>query len=260
MNNIAFDISSFLMLNDNQKKIEANKDGVYEKLPLMVLGKVSRNNKDYEINSMVDAISNKSSAFYRRLVAGQLFGEIGHPVVTDEKDISRILVIDPTRISHQIHRVYTGETTEKGHTIVYGDIEPAKPYGNVLAESLANPRRNTAFSLRSLVSKIGQSGSVIRQRVCALVTVDFVDCPGYSEASKVHVPGLEGCSIDIDPTNNISVIADLIGAESINDQMLLDILQTNKVTIMNTYNGTVDKKTLSVITDTGKKQLFHELF
>ena len=261
MANIAFDISSALYVEGAQKNFEPDKDGVWRNFPVMVLGKVSRNNKDYEINSMVEAITNPNSIFFKKLKMGQLQGEYGHPLVLKEQDLPRIAVVDPTKVSHVIHHVKCGEPTEKGHRVVYADIEPFGPYGEYLEKSLRNPRINTAFSLRSLVSKIGMQGNVIKQRVTALITIDAVDAPGYAEASKVRVPSMEGISIDIDhPEDHLEELALVCGCESINDQQLLDVLEVNKVEIRHNVDGFINVADRLIATSNGKKSLFHEMF
>lgn len=261
MANIAFDISSALYVDGAQTNIKPDEKGVYCEIPVMVLGKVSRNNKEYEINSMVEAITSPNSIFFKKLKMGQLQGEYGHPLVLCEKDLPRIAIVDPTKVSHVIHGVRCGEPTEKGHRIVYADIEPFGPYGKYLKESFDNPRINTAFSLRSLVAKIGTSGNVIKQRVTALITIDAVDAPGYAEASKVRVPSMEGISVDIEhPEDHLEELAMACGCESVNDQQLLDVLQVNKVEIKHHINGIVDVNGRLISTNNGKKSLFHELF
>lgn len=260
MSNIAFDISSALYTDAPAREIHPDKNGVFHDMPIMVLGKVSRNNKDYEESSMVDALTSPNSIFVKKLRMGQLQGEYGHPLVTREEDLPRIAIVDPTKVSHAIHHVRCGEPTEKGYRIVYADIEPCGPYGKYLLESFQNPRINTAFSLRSLVAKIGQRGNVIRQRVTALITIDAVDAPGYAEASKVRIPAMEGITVDINhPEDHLSELAMACGCESIDDQQLLDTLQVNKVIINRTLNGVVDERG-SLITPDGKKFLFHEMF
>ncbi|MBR1988766.1 MAG: hypothetical protein IKA36_07005 [Clostridia bacterium] len=67
MANIAFDISSALYVEGAQKNFQPDENGVWKDFPVMVIGKVSRNNKEYEVNSMVDAITNPGSIFYKKL-------------------------------------------------------------------------------------------------------------------------------------------------------------------------------------------------
>ena len=72
MANIAFDISSALYVEGAQNAIKPDEQGVYRNFPVMVLGKVSRNNKDYEVNSMVEALTSPRSIFFKKLKMGQL--------------------------------------------------------------------------------------------------------------------------------------------------------------------------------------------
>ena len=261
MGNIAFDVSSALLLEGNQKSLKPDKHGIYHNIPLMVLGKVSRNNKEYEVSSMVDAMTNQYSPFVRRLKAGQLTGEWGHPMIWEDKDLPRVMMIDSKNESHTIHRVWTGPSTEQGYTVVYGDIQCSGPYGPYLKDRLEDPLKNAAFSLRSLVAKIGQDGPVIKQRVNALVTIDAVDCPGYAEASKVYVQGLEGLTYEFDPKEHLPELADALGCESIHDQQLLDILEVDKVSISRTITGVLDMKNSAIVDDQGRRHpVFHTLF
>lgn len=261
MSNVAFDISSALYTDGGSKALTPDANGVYKSFPVMCLGKTSRNGKNYDVESMVFAITNNSSVFYKKLHAGQLMGEYGHPFVTEEKDLARIAMVDPTKVSHVIHRVYCSPTTEKGNTIVYADIQPFGPYGKFLDDSFKSPHINTAFSLRSLVSQTGTNADgSINQRVTALITIDAVDAPGYAEASKVYVSD-EGLTVNIDNLeNNMSTLASVCGCESIDDQQLLDILQVNKVSINRKVCGILNTSGKYINTGVGKVSVFHELF
>lgn len=261
MSNIAFDVSSALYTEGGAKALQPNNQGVYEKVCVMVLGKTSRNGKNYDVESMVYAITGRDSIFYKKLRAGQLQGEYGHPFVTDEKDLARIALVDPTKVSHIIHRVYCGASTEAGHTLVYADIQPFGPYGKCLDESFKSPYINTAFSLRSLVAQTGTaSDGSINQKVTALITIDAVDAPGYAEASKVCV-GTEGITVPINhPEEHMNILANVCGCESVNDQQLLDLLEVDKVTIKRNVRGLVNSTGKYIHTQDGKKSLFHELF
>lgn len=261
MSNLAFDISSALYTEGGAKALTPDQNGVYKSFPVMCLGKTSRNGKNYDVDSMVFSITDPSSIFYKKLHAGQLMGEYGHPFVTDEKDLARIAMVEPTRVSHAIHRVYCSKPTEKGYTIVYADIQPFGPYGKFLDDSFKSPHINTAFSLRSLVSQTGTNpdGS-INQRVSALITIDAVDAPGYAEASKVYVSD-EGLTVNIDNLEqSMSTLARVCGCESIDDQQLLDILQVDKVSINHHVRGILNAHGKYVNTGAGKVSVFHELF
>ncbi len=261
MSNVAFDISSALYTDGGSKAMTPDANGVYKAFPVMVLGKTSRNGKNYDVESMVFAITNPSSVFYKKLHAGQLQGEYGHPFVTEEKDLARIAMVDPTKVSHVIHRVYCSPSTERGNTIVYADIQPFGPYGKYLDESFKSPHINTAFSLRSLVAQTGTNADgSINQRVTALITIDAVDAPGYAEASKVYVSD-EGLTVKVNNLEkNMKTLANVCGCESIDDQQLLDILQVNKVSINRKVCGILNSQGKYVNTGNGKVSVFHELF
>lgn len=258
MQDLRLDISSALY-KDGGKVITPDKQGVYHDIPLMVIGKPSRNNKLYDTESMMAAMTAPKSIFYRKLVGGQLEGEFNHPLIWKEEDLPRIMVIDRKRLSHRILRVYTKQT-EHGTTILYGDLKCCGPQGKDLAESFADPLANTAFSLRSMVSVLGKVGNIVKQRVLALVTIDAVDCPGYAESSKIYVQGLEGLSYSFNTQKLLPQVAQLVGAESIQDQQLLDLLETDKVVINHTIRGMVDVGTKSIVTSTGNKSVFHSAF
>lgn len=258
MQDLRIDISSALY-KEGGKVITPDKDGVYKDISLMVIGKPSRNNKIYETTSMMEAITANSSIFYRKLVGGQLEGEFNHPLIWKEEDLPRIMMIDRDRTSHRILRVYT-KSTEQGNTVLYGDVKCCGPKGKYLAESFADPQANTAFSLRSMVSVLGKTGKYIKQKVLALITIDAVDCPGYAEASKVYVQGLEGLSLPFNIKQMMPQVAQLVGAEAIADQQLLDLLESDKVTINHSIRGMVDVRTNSIATDTGNKSVFHSAF
>ena len=262
MSNISFDISAITTTKGKGKALKADSNGIFKDLPLLVIGKVSRNGKDYEVESMVEALSSPSSTFCKKLKAGQLEGEWCHPLIFKDEEMARIMTIDRTRVSHTILRVYTGKTTEKGHTIVYGDVKPFGPCGTYLKEALESPVLNPAFSLRSLVAKTGEDGFVIKQKATALITIDAVDCPGYAEASKVYDPACEGYSVPIEhPEQHVSEITEIIGQESLNDNELLDLLGVDNVEICGKIHGYVDEGGKVLRDARGHAHdIFHSLF
>ena len=258
MNNYSFDIGSITLEKANQRAMKPNKDGIYEGLVMMVLGAPSRNGKLYEIESMVQAISSPDSCFYKKLIAGQAAAEICHPYIKDESDLGRIATIDMTKVSHIVMRMYTGKPTEKGHIVVYGDVKPYGPYKDVLIESLESPILNTAFSLRSLVEKIGTTPEgYINQRVMALICIDGCECPGYAAASKIHSASDEGLSIPLQPGKNQPLMKQLVSQEVISDHQLEDMLGLDKIKIMHHSYDITNKNLMS---DGKPVDIFHTLF
>lgn len=235
MKNISFEISG-IMLDGKAKAMEANEKGFFEDVPLLVLGKPSRNGKIYTVESMMKALTDPSSYFVKHLRASALYGCYGHPVVKSEADLADIANIDMKTVSHQIGKVYTKEgPTEQGHQVVYGWIKPCGVYGSYLKQSFEDATQNTCFSLRSLVEKVGTdaNGNII-QNVTVLVTIDAVPLGGYAQAAKVYDPSIESINI---PISKKETVDQMISQELLNDHQLEDILGADRVSIGHvTYN------------------------
>jgi hypothetical protein len=275
MNNISFDISTAFLAKNCGKAVRPDKTGTYKNLPMLVLGIPSRNGKVYETESMVESLTGANSMFYRQLISTGVEGEWGHPMIPQgSEDINRIMTVDRSRVSHKIVGIRTGEKTEKGHVVVYGDIQLAGPYGQYLKEDLESPYRNASFSLRSLVSKTGEDGNLIYQKVNLLVTIDAVSTPGFWECSKVTVPGTEGLEARLsgdpqfdgysfkisNPARALQSYVVAHGEESIQDQQLLDILETDEVRIGTTIRGVIDPSNGTYTKHDGSvHNLFHNI-
>lgn len=255
MKNISFEISG-IMLEGKAKAMHPNDQGFYEDVPLLVLGKPSRNGKIYTVESMMKALTDPSSYFVKHLRASALYGCYGHPVVKTEADLADIANIDMKSISHQIGKVYTKGATEEGNTVVYGWIKPTGVYGQYLKESFEDATQNTCFSLRSLVERVGQdnNGNVI-QNVSCLVTIDAVPLGGYAQAAKVYDASIESVNIPIKKTESIQ---QLVSQEILNDHQLEDILGVDQVKVFNQTYRLTDHGN---VTQNGKiVDPFHELF
>lgn len=255
-NNICFDISS-VTLTGSGKKLTPDKEGIYHEVPMMVLGKPSNNRKIYDVESVLLQFNHPQSVFRRKLISGQLQGEWGHPIILKKEDLPRVGVVDPKNVSHLILNLKTSAPTEKGHVIVYGKVLPMGEKKNSLIESFESTYSNTAFSLRSAVRDQRRQGMYLHQKVSALVTFDGVDCPGYPEASKIRVPEFEGAQYFIDPLTCKSMVEDVFGFENVNDQQLLDLLETNKITIGKTISGYVSTEAQAIVGDDGS---MHDIF
>lgn len=247
------------------KAMKPDKDGIYRGIPLTVLGQASRNNKFYDERSVVDCITNPKSRFFINLTEGNLEGEWGHPLIARESDIARLAHIERERVSHYFTRVYTERMGNM--TVVFGDVVPFGPYGKYLKESLEDPRRNTAFSLRSLCARMGQDGSVTRQRMLALITFDAVDGPGYEMASKRFAASTESISIqqefeyltNVDQLQKESSMRELLGVEAITEDQICELLGTEHAVIANEALR-FDVASNQLYGKSGRKSIFHTFF
>lgn len=205
--------------------VSPDQSGLYRDFPLCVLGKKSRNGESYDPKSAQEAMTSSRSRFALNVKEGNQEGEFGHPFA-DKKDLRRMVYIDRTRVSHYIRGVKFRQTSE-GNVVVYGDIGVTGPYGESLKDTLEDPNRNTAFSLRALTQKM-QDGT---RCVKVMVTFDAVDGPGFEEASKRYMGAQEDISVEQLMDDDIK--DQLFSTEDITDQEILDIFQTSQVRVFN---------------------------
>lgn len=217
------------------KSAEPDSNGVYRDVPVGALGIVSRNNSDYDIPSTLNCMTNPNMAFYKRLTEGSLAGEYGHPMVKDRSDIPRILRIDPTMVSHYILGLRSKPTDNNEYIIIYADMKCGGPYGPYLQESFADPDINTAFSLRSITSKPQRIGGVDKKKMITLVTFDAVCGPGFEQASKRYMGGMEDFCFpsNMQEVYDCAEFQEVVGAEGKDYDQLCAIFQTDKISIRN---------------------------
>lgn len=249
--NVVFSISTEMEMDGRQlKAVKPNKDGIYTGIPLTVIGCDSRNNVNYEKESVISCVTDASSRFCANIKTGDMEGEWGHPFLSGDNCLERLLHIERTRVSHFFTKVYGKE--ENGLIIIYGDVKPFGPYKQSLIDSFEDPTRNTSFSLRSAAKVIGKSPSgVVQKRMLALVTFDAVDGPGFLMASKRYrdpAASTENFGIEVEVTEKLLNIDFSVnkkqfldsqeyrkasGFESISivDQRVLDAFECDKLTI-----------------------------
>lgn len=209
--------------NMDGKKLKAlrpDENGYYD-VCLAMLDATSRNRAYYDVDSLVNEITSNSTIFNMMLTQGNLRGEYGHPPATSP--LERIDQIVEERVSHHIYKVWTGERMSNGIPL-YGKIKPAGPFGHLVEASLLNPKENTTFSLRCLMTqKPDPANNRMYRTVKRLVTFDYVNMPGYAEASKWYSPGQESFMVEVTPEMIFSADGCRIGLESWSDKDLADL-------------------------------------
>lgn len=248
-NNVVFSISTQTEMDGRQlKALKPNKDGIYTGIPLTVIGCNSRNNVSYEKESVLKCLTDAQSRFAANVATGDMEGEWGHPFLSGQNCLDRLLYIDRTRVSHYFTKVY-GKDVGNGLLMIYGDVKPFGPYKQHLIDSFEDASRNTSFSLRSAAVKTGMRDGITQKKMLALVTFDAVDGPGFLNASKRYRDpdvAAENFAVNLDPKNHydVEIVASkddylksqeslkVAGLESIiTDQAVLDAFQCDKVTI-----------------------------
>ena len=274
-NNVTFSIQTMQTTSfGSLKAVQPDPDGVYHKIPVAIFGKPSMNGAIYDTQSGIKAMTEKNSIFKVRLTSGGLEGEYGHPDysgMTKNEIIKRTMRIENTRVSHYFTKVWGEPVGGQNTLIIYADVVPFGPYGSYLKESFADPKRNTAFSLRSLTTALGVKDGYDHRMIRQLTTFDSVDTGGFLEASKRMAPSTESLfyvkSDDILSCDIKDVISameqehDVIATECLKNSELLDILETDSVSIHTSLHiGEFENHKFAIKTNDGMASPFHVLF
>ena len=264
--NLYFNIETLHTIDGKSiRTITPDKDGVYRDVPLAILGKASRNRAFYDPTSFVNAMTNPNSAFFKSLTESCVEGEWGHPFYpkNDEAAIKRIMYIDRANLSHYFIK-FTSKPTEDGSLIlISGDVVPFGDHKQKLIDVFRDPRRNASFSLRSLTAPPMVRNNILYKKVLSLITFDAVSTGGYAEASKRFMVSNESMQFQMPAMqfmdNNDYKTA--VGFESINNEQLFDMLDTDKIIVENKIIGHFDDVNNSIINPDGTiKSVFHSVY
>lgn len=256
------------------KSMTPDKDGFYRGVPIAVMGMSSRNNVLYDVESMVKSMTNPNSRFYKAITGGGLTGEWGHPdlsALTPQQQMHRLMLVDPKSESHYFSRVYTEPTSDGKYTLIRADVKPCGPFGEFLIEGFADKDCDVGFSLRSMTTNpVPGPGGIALKKVIAMITYDGVKVPGYEAASKRGAVGTESmqiteeylCSLGLDEIDDVDGgVAETIGFESITCQEVLDLLETDEITVSvnNQPVGTLNPGCKTIASGKHTHSIFHEL-
>lgn len=226
-NKVFFNVQVLENLEGRSLRALRPDDNGYYDVVLAMLDATSRNRAYYDVDSLIHQITGNDSVFNMMLTQGNLRGEYGHP--DPKASLERIDSIMEDRVSHHIYKVWTGDRTNRGIPL-YGKIKPTGPFGNLLESSLLNPKENTTFSLRCLMTqKAEPQHNRMYRFVKRLVTFDYVNMPGYMEASKWFAPGTESLSmengfmVELKPESIFGNTGERIGLEKWTDRDLADL-------------------------------------
>ena len=98
--NVIFSISTEMEMEGRQlKAVHPNKDGVFTGIPLTVIGCNSRNNVNYERESVLKCLTDENSRFAANIKTGDMEGN----GVILFSTVTRTLVVFSTSIEHACH-------------------------------------------------------------------------------------------------------------------------------------------------------------
>jgi hypothetical protein len=221
--------SSIKTFADN-KVLEQDANGYY-RVTLGALNAFNASGDFYLEDGIKDLIENESNSLARRLKAGYLKGEAGHPVyepgMTKAEFFSRNLRIHQPLVSHHIREIILTPTNEpsglpgRGNTVlIEGWVKPSGIHGDALKKDLDNPECNVAFSIRSFTQDV-MIGGVNVKKLAQIVTWDWVVEPGIQRANKFtklsseslvnfYMDTLSICSMDISEISSAGKINECI--------------------------------------------------
>lgn len=180
-----------------------NKQGVlkpdehgYYVLALGALGIDNSIGEHYSDNPEVRKVFQDNSILMRRISAGRLRGEYEHPNPADYPSAmvfeKRIRQINSDRVSHHICEVFLETVEYRGKNVlgIFGKVKPSGPYGEVVGESIENPKEDVTFSGRYWSHLKRMNGKLYRD-IHTVGTWDYVSEPGVDSSSKYASPTLE---------------------------------------------------------------------
>lgn len=189
---------------DKKGILKPDSDGYYT----FVMGGLNTYNSagEYYVAEGVVQMFESSTHFMRRIRNGALYAELGHPKrapnVGLEEFYRRICSIDENNICGHISELWLDYDFGKNNPslnnpdfiAIMGKVKPTGPKATSLEQSLANPKQNTAFSIRGLTENNERNGRTER-RLTEIITFDNVPEPGIAAACKAYNPSLENLQI-----------------------------------------------------------------
>ncbi len=157
-----------------------------------------------------EKLLSENQSFIRRIKAGYLKGEYGHPKkqpgMSMRDYLIRIMTIEETLVSHHIKSVWIDKSKVmhggKNVVAIMGQVKPCGPYGPALEKSFANPDENVAFSIRSITDDFLVRGKVSKH-LREIAGWDHVVEPGLSVANKYQTPSLESMNQEFTVDTNM---------------------------------------------------------
>lgn len=184
--------------------IKCDADGYYQ----LMIGALNVYNSAGELYTArgATALFEDNSLFQRRIQAGNLKGEMGHPKrlprQNDKEYIDRMFIVEEKNVAVHYRKITLDTDFGKknpqfnnpGMVAIIAELRPAGPFGPALKDALENKYENVCFSLRGFTSDV-QHHLEIHRSITQIVTWDVVVEPGLRVANKWDSPALE--SIDV---------------------------------------------------------------
>lgn len=169
----------------------------------MNVGAIGVNNSGgqfYESTPDVIALFSESSNLQRRVAAGRLFGELGHPKMdglNEEQFLVRVLSLYEEKECSHFRKVrLVPGVDENGRNCIVTEVEvkPSGVFGAVVEEKFLNGDADVCYSIRCMTDVRRDYGRIVK-RITEIVTWDYVGEPGIAIASKYRSPSTEALDV-----------------------------------------------------------------
>lgn len=185
-------------LKGGKKGVLPKDENGYREFPVGALNVFNSSGEYYTYEGAKDLFES-SSTFMRRVKAGVLKSEMGHPKplpgMSQEQYANRVMTIEEQNVAAHLSEIWLDTTSikdESGKPIIaiMAKVRPTGPFGPALEDSFNNPKDNTCFSIRAFTEDTWSGGT--KQRILrTIVTFDAVIESGLAVARKYRAPGLE---------------------------------------------------------------------
>lgn len=198
--------------------------------------------------------ADNKSILQRRIKAGNLKGEAGHPKPLPNMSMDdfkfRLLSVEETKVSHHIRRIILDDSfgknnPEYGNDQMIGiiaEIKPTGPYGPALQSAFDNPDENVCFSIRGFTDDSFARGRRIRS-LFEVVTFDWVTEPGIASATKWDSPACESAAIE----TFMDIPMSMRDIENMSNRSSGYALESDSVQMLNSIRSHFDNQPVSGI-------------
>jgi hypothetical protein len=189
----------------DNRQLEKDANGYY-RVTLGALNAFNASGDFYLAEGIKEFIENESHSLARRIKAGYLKGEAGHPVyetgMSKAEFFSRNQRIHQPLVSHHIREIILTPTDKPSGipgisnlVLIEAWLKPSGTYGDALQKDLENPDCNVAFSIRSFTNDSVIGGTNIK-KIVQIITWDWVVEPGIQLANKFSKLGTESICLE----------------------------------------------------------------
>lgn len=205
-------------LEGKQGILKCGPDGYYDNVLVGVFNVTNAAGERYifddDIKNMLDS-GLQRSWMTKWLAQGKLIGEREHPFLADfitkERDLATAKMLwirrngelSSANMAMQFAGLDCREMPDRvDGRRVYGVYAKIRPVVDSLKASLDDVNANTAFSLRSFISRVTMGIEIVR-KCTNIFTYDWVTLNGIARCDKFHQPGLESEGAGIQLTQRI---------------------------------------------------------